>query len=136
MQKIKRWIRQILGLEARTQSKGRPTTSAPYGPMRSTVQLAHGGRITPDYKELDPTTGQQKDYVVLTPEERAKGFVRPVRRAYQHRTCGKVTRMSLPIAETYARNPRFYGTTFCVGCRDHRPTDEFVWQGTQLQVGS
>jgi len=37
----------------------------------------------PDYRETD-ATGQQKAYVVLSAEERAKGFVRPVRRSYKH----------------------------------------------------
>jgi hypothetical protein len=37
----------------------------------------------PDYRETD-ATGQQKAYVVLTEAERAKGFVRPVRRSYKH----------------------------------------------------
>lgn len=33
---------------------------------------------------INPATGQQNKYVVLSEEERAKGFVRPVRRTYQH----------------------------------------------------
>jgi len=37
----------------------------------------------PDYREIGPS-GQQKAYVVLTEEERAKGFVRPVRQSYRH----------------------------------------------------
>lgn len=35
------------------------------------------------HKELTPS-GMQKDYVVLSEEERKKGFVRPVRRSYWH----------------------------------------------------
>lgn len=74
--------------------------------------------------------GQQRDYVVLSEEERSKGFVRPVRRSYQHLTCGTVTTMSQAIAETYARDPAFYSSTFCVHCRNHFPVGEggeFVW---------
>jgi hypothetical protein len=44
-------------------------------------------RTTTDGAPLDTTIGpdgQQKNYVVLTEEERAKGFVRPVRRSYVH----------------------------------------------------
>ena len=37
-----------------------------------------------EHLEIDPKTGMQKDYVVLTEEERKKGFVRPVRRSYLH----------------------------------------------------
>jgi hypothetical protein len=63
--------------------------------------------------------GMQECYLILPPEERAKGFVRPVRQDYVHLKCGVVTHMALAIAETYARNPAFYGGTYCVGCRTH-----------------
>jgi hypothetical protein len=69
-------------------------------------------------------------YLVLSEEERSQGFVRPVRDTYRHLTCGTVTTMSRAIAETYARNPSFYGATFCCGCSMHRPVGEqgeFVW---------
>jgi hypothetical protein len=45
--------------------------------------LADGSPVTDDHRELRPD-GQQKGYIVLTAEERAKGFVRPVRRSYVH----------------------------------------------------
>lgn len=136
--------------------------------------------------------GQHEKYVVLSEEERAKGFVRPLRTSYQHvgapgprfelvdlteeqkennegagyvkyepypedeapalgrywtqeqldavgKGCGTVTTMALEIAETYAREPRFYGRTFCAGCREHLPVGrdgEFVWTGTDERVGS
>lgn len=98
--------------------------------------LADGSPVTPDHREIDPATGQQRGYVVLSEEERAKGFVRPLRQAYVHNTCGAVTRMALAIAETYARNPRFYSGTFCSHCRSHFSLDQFVWDGTQERVGS
>lgn len=75
--------------------------------------------------------GMQEKYLVLSKEERAKGFVRPVRRTYIHEECGTATTMGLPIAETYARDPRFYGGTFCVHCGDHfpvGPNGQFVWE--------
>ena len=100
------------------------------------TQLAGGGPVTPDHRDIDPASGQQKGYVVLTPEERAKGFVRPVRRSYIHTACGTVTTMSIEIAETYARDPKFYSGTFCCGCRTHLPLAEFLWDGTDEQVGS
>jgi hypothetical protein len=78
--------------------------------------------------------GQQVGYVVLSAEERAKGFVKPVRNSYVHTTaqsgfhgCGVVTRMGNAIAETYARNPRFYSGTFCAGCGAHFPLNQFHW---------
>lgn len=103
-------------------------------PPRTT--LTDGSPVTPDHREIDPKTGQQKGYVVLSDEERAKGFARPVRHKYVHTKCGVVTRMGTRIAETYARDPTFYTGTFCVGCRDHFPLAEFRWDGTNEVVGS
>lgn len=137
--------------------------------------------------------GQHGAYWVLTAEERAKGFVRPVRRSYCHvgapgpkhplrdltaeelerhgrfgyvkfeayppdpassvtgrfwtqaqldaigKGCRTVTTMGLAIAETYARDPGFYGSTFCCACRTHLPVGEageFVWDGTDERVGT
>lgn len=80
--------------------------------------------------------GQHADYWVLSAEERAKGFVRPVRKSYTHVSCGSVTTMATALAETYARDPNFYGATFCVSCRDHFPVSEFRWVGTDEVVGS
>lgn len=79
---------------------------------------------------IDPITGMQNMYVVLSEEERAKGFVRPVRTSYIHLKCGAVTTMGLAIAETYARDPHYYGGTFCARCGGHFPVGpdgEFVW---------
>lgn len=126
----------------------------------------------------DRGDGQQRGYVALSAEERAKGFVRPVRRTYIHvgsrpkyptrdltpeeteryagagyvkfepfpegevstgrfwtaaqlaSGCGTTTTMSQPLAETYARQPDFYGGTFCAHCRTHfkvGENGEFVW---------
>lgn len=104
---------------------------------RSQQMLSGGGEVTPDHRDIKPESGQQKGYVVLTPEERGKGFVRPVRRTYIHTSCGSETRMSQDIAETYARDPGFYSGTFCVHCRAHFPLDQFVWKDNpDQQVGS
>lgn len=157
---------------------------------RDQMQLVDGRPVPEDHSHTKlKDNGQQQDYVVLTVEERAKGFVRPVRRSYRHagasgpryplrdlteeehqrydqfgyiqyeaypesdsscvgrywtqaqldaigKGCGTVTTMAPPIAETYARDPQFYGGTFCMGCRKHLPVDEFVWEGTTERVGS
>jgi|ERR1041384_1129430 hypothetical protein len=82
---------------------------------------------------------QAEVYLVLSDEERAQGFVRPLRFGYLHLTCGTVTLMGQAIAETYARNPGFYGATYCVHCQKHRPVGadgEFVWDGTDVKVGT
>lgn len=84
-------------------------------------------------------TGMQETYLVLSDEERAKGYVRPVRRTYVHQVCGTATTMAQSIAETYARDPHFYGGTYCAGCRDHfpvGPSGQFTWDGTDEKVGS
>lgn len=132
-----------------------------------------------------------KKYLVLSEEERAKGFVRPLRFSYRHvgiagpvhpardltererelygrhgyikfepyphssaatgrfwtqqqlddvgNGCGSVTTMGAPLAETYARQPGFYGATYCCTCMKHRPVGadgEFVWEGTDERVGT
>jgi hypothetical protein len=152
------------------------------------ITLVDGQPVYPEHKEINPATGQQRDYVVLSAEERAKGYVRPVRTSYIHvgpppptnlrdltdeekerysdrnyvkyeehgpdlysaavgrywtqeqldnKGCGQVTRMSRAIAETYARDPYFYGGTFCIGCGKHLPLEEFVWlDNPDQRVGS
>lgn len=139
-------------------------------------------------------TPQHEAYLVLSEEERAKGYVRPVRRTYIHvgasgpkyplrdltederddrrlgelygyvkfeayqevdeessvtgrfwtqaqldnvgNGCGCATTMGRELAETYAREPKFYGATYCVGCQKHLAVDEFIWDGTKERVGS
>ena len=82
---------------------------------------------------VDRGDGQNKTYLVLTDDERANGFVRPVRKSYVHLICGGRTKIGLAIAETYARNPTFYGATFCCHCgkhfvlRDADGSHSFVW---------
>lgn len=104
-------------------------------------------RLTDDPNDPALTHGADEEpvpqapvYLVLSDEERAKGFVRPLRRAYVHQTCGAVTTMSQAIAETYARQPDFYGSTYCCACQLHRPVGadgEFVWDGTEAdKVGT
>ena len=103
----------------------------------------------------DPNLGYGSDtsprpmnekYLVLSEAEREKGFIRPVYRAYIHHDpeCEVVTRMGLELCETYARDPHFYGSTYCVGCHMHRPVGkygEFTWldengMDTHILVGT
>lgn len=120
-----------------------PVKVAPVG-SRQTIdpndpRLGHGVDTEP--------VDQNEAYLVLSEEERAKGFVRPVRRSYIHLACGAVTTMGLAIAETYARQPSFYGATYCCACRGHFPVGpdgEFIWDvpfadqplGTASKVGT
>jgi hypothetical protein len=137
--------------------------------------------------DTDPRA-QNAAYLVLSDEERAQGFVRPVRRSYIHvgkqtkyplrdltdeekerfapygyvkkeeypesespltgrywtqaeldkvgNGCRTTTTMGQAIAETYARNPSFYGATYCVHCQKHLPVAEFVWSDDGTVVGS
>jgi hypothetical protein len=105
-----------------------PLTEDPNDP-----RLTHGADSEP--------RPQADTYLVLSEEERAKGFVRPVRRTYVHArgisqqkpACGAATTMGLALAETYAREPKFYGSTYCVGCKMHLPVGEFDWDdGTKV----
>ena len=78
----------------------------------------------------DEPVPMAETYLVLSADQRAAGFVRPRRLSYRHLTCGSVTTMGGAIADTYARDPHFYGATFCVRCSMHRPVGEdgeFVW---------
>lgn len=107
---------------------------------RAAKVLTDGSPVTEDHLKLKPN-GQQEEYVVLTAEERAKGFVRPVRRTYRHLKCGESTTMSHSIAETYARDPKFYGGTFCCGCGKHFALNingepQFFWIDDNTAVGS
>ncbi len=114
-----------------------PTTDPTPEPVdRLQRTLVDGSPVTTDHREIDPRTGQQKGYVVLSEAERAKGYVRPIRMAYKHTACGSITMMALALAQTYARDPGFYSGTFCVNCRQHLPLAEFVWQGTDEILGS
>jgi hypothetical protein len=149
----------------------------------------------PNDSELGHGYDQHKKYLILSEEERSKGFIRPVRTSYRHvgkkidikggtieslsedgksrhgtrnnyvafirypesespvigraitqkeldnigkyiGGCGCVTKMSRELAETYARNPKFYGSTYCVICKMHKPVNEFVWEGTDEIVSS
>ena len=51
--------------------------------MSDKIVMCDGSPVTDDHKEIKDN-GQQKGYVALSDEERAKGFVRPVREAYVH----------------------------------------------------
>jgi hypothetical protein len=134
----------------------------------------------------DKPVPQQEVYLVLSEEERKKGFVRPYRDSYRHvgnlpkhplrgltdeekelyasenyvkfetypesmaprtgrfwtqkqldnKGCGATTIMGRELSETYARNPHFYGSTYCVRCQMHRPVSEFIWTADGEVVGS
>ena len=92
-------------------------------------------RVTRYHGPEEP--GPQSDvYLVLSDEEIAKGFVRPLRQSYIHDKCGGRTDMGLKLCETYARQPSFYGATYCCTCCAHFPVGEFKWVEDGAVVGS
>lgn len=97
---------------------------------------AEGMRDAGAPQPIDPETGQHKDYWVLPAEERARGFIRPYRDRYKHSKCGGVTTMGRALSETYARDPKYYGATFCAICKTHFPVSEFTWTADGEVVGS
>lgn len=93
-------------------------------------KLEHPGlTIDPNDPELKQggVDGQQDVYLVMSDEELAKGFVRPVRTKYKHQKCWTVTTMGQKLAETWARDPKFYGATYCSTCVGHYPANMFWW---------
>ena len=96
---------------------------------RTQRTLTDGSPVTDDHRDIGPD-GLQKGYIVLAEDERKRGFVRPFRDAYRHLKCGAITTMRRALAETYARDPKFYSGTFCSTCRAHFPVGEdgeFSW---------
>jgi hypothetical protein len=97
-------------------------------------------RNDPALRQIQPD-GQQASYLVLSEEERKKGFVRPVRHKYIHLKCGGVTSMGQALSETFAHSPRFYTGTYCAICMAHFDlfTDDgwqFLWDHDGDPVGS
>lgn len=91
-----------------------PTTDDPNDP-----RLSYG-------VDLEPRA-QSAAYLVMSKTERDKGFARPLRDTYRHTVCHTTTSMAPSIAETYARDPKFYGATYCCRCRMHLPVSQFQW---------
>lgn len=95
---------------------------------RSKQMLTDGSPVPEDRSHtMDRGDGQQKGYIVLSDEERLKGWVKPYRDTYTHTVCGGVTHMGRKLSETYARDPYFYSGTFCANCGTHFPLDQFKW---------
>lgn len=54
----------------------------------------------------------------------------PIRFAYWHTACGRVTAMSWDLARAFARDPRFQDTLYCAHCQAHAPIGrdgQFHW---------
>lgn len=55
-------------------------------------------------------------------------FVQSVRDTYVHEECGTSTTMLGDLPESIARNPTYYGKTFCTTCGKHVPVEEVHWE--------
>jgi hypothetical protein len=75
-----------------------------------------------DYGSKKPDGQHERHPVNLEGEA-----VRPYRDTYTH-TCGVATKVPVGVAETYQKNPTFYGSTFCCGCREYYPIAQFKWK--------
>jgi hypothetical protein len=131
-----------------------PTFDDPLGINRCHIELTDLDRIRRDadpdlefWKEMDRAAellgfapfcpcGKRPHFCGLSSPDRAKGFVREIRRSYTHKTCGTDTTMGLAKAETMARDPHFYSDMFCVHCLSYFPLEEFVWAQTNERVGT
>ena len=97
----------------------------PAGPVRD---------LTPDELEQHGEYGYVK-FEPNTDPERGSILGRFWTRAQLESGCGVKTTMSQDIAETYARDPKFYGSTFCTGCGRHFPVAQFKWADSETRVG-
>jgi hypothetical protein len=89
--------------------------------------------LTPEEKERWPDYAAYEDY----PESERPCIGRGWTQAQlDKKGCGGTTTMALPLCETYARDPHFYGATYCCHCRMHLPVAEFVWTEDGKVVGS
>ncbi len=98
--------------------------------------------IRPKYPLRDLTEEEKArhgaDYVKYEeyPESEAPKLGRAWTQAQLDSGCGTVTTMGRALSETYARQPDFYGATFCCRCNRHLRVDEFVWTADGQVVGS
>lgn len=85
------------------------------------------------------TDGQYERYPssVLVNEEGKPDYKQPIRNRYRHLKCGAVTMMrGDDLCLTYATNPGYYGSTFCVGCHAHLPLDQFIWEPDNVPMNT
>jgi hypothetical protein len=73
---------------------------------------------------------------VLTPEEAAKGYVRPHRDAVTHQKCGIVSILRRDVAQAFAKTPTMLSRVRCTACRGDFDAKDFVWSGSKEAVGS
>jgi hypothetical protein len=87
-------------------------------------------RLSFDYGDKK-ANGQYENY----PSQTSGEYVAPIRNSYIHGKCGVKTLMATKFAETYAKNPKYYGSTFCCGCGEHLPVSQFTWAVDGIRIG-
>lgn len=98
---------------------------------RAQTTLTDGSPVTDDHRELKEN-GLQKGYVVLSAEERARGFIRPVRRSYVH--VGRPAPKSLRdlTAEEHERYDQYGYVKFEPYGPEHSPVVGRYWTQDDL----
>lgn len=100
------------------------------------TEKSGGGPLPEDHREINPRTGQQKAYAVLTEEERSKGFVRPVRMSYVHVGVLPTYPLRDLTPEEVARHgPGYEGGKFEEYPESERPMVGRAWKASQLRGG-
>lgn len=67
------------------------------------------------------------DPVVLTEQELAAGFVRPLRLRVLHIFCGRPSAVMAGQAEDLAKDPASWSTCWCGVCGRRLPIEQFTW---------
>lgn len=97
----------------------------------------------PKYPLRDLTSEEHEDYdkfeyvsFEIYPESESPVTGKFWTKAQLASGCNGVTVIGSSIAETFARNPSFYGGSFCAVCKKHFSNKEFVWEADKTEVGS
>jgi hypothetical protein len=81
---------------------------------------------------VDPITGQHLSYWILSEEERAKGFIRPVRRSYKHVGIAGPKHPLLDLTEEQRRGPDVGYVKFEKYPESESPVTGRYWTQEQL----
>jgi len=73
---------------------------------------------------------------ILSEGDRSQGFIRPLRVAYIHVSCGTVSTLGKFMAEIFAGAPCYYADITCAHCRTQFLVSEFRWRDSGEVVGS
>lgn len=81
----------------------------------------------PDLKVLHTTKQYKKTLVHHESERTPAKFVNQLRNKFRHLKCHQMSTVATSVAETLARDPKFYKELFCGTCQVYVPITELVW---------